>query len=364
MSLARTALRLATIAALQGADGNSGPTIANNRVYDSRIDDFSPETFPADALPTVIVLTDDDEGEALSHQNGGPPFRRMIKLVLEFAMVQGFDVPVESGGTAFVPGYPATDAEHEASLDFLEFQIAQRLASGLDALPILWRQISRPWKRDCHRQVLDDSGVKIAARVMTWDCEVSDDQLQIYDTSGVVPTGLDIFPDPMRTVAKALPQTSNGYKIALALANALSPVTAGSLNGIDFTFDDVDGQDLSDMFDVTLEIRSALDVEQIVATGAIVTIDYAKGTFQNLILAANVSAISIINWPPTGKTGRLIVQITNTGNFSLAGWPNTEWVAGVAPVITQGAGKKDILVLTTASSGAEVFGNIIGQDYH
>ncbi|WP_316176496.1 MULTISPECIES: hypothetical protein [unclassified Bradyrhizobium] len=235
MTLARTALRLATIAALQGADTNSGPTIARNRVYDSRIDDFSPETFQADALPTIIVLTDEDDGDALSRQNGGPPFRRMIKLVLEFAMVQGYDLPVEEGGTAFVPGYPATDAEHEASLDFLEFQIAQKLASGLDAASVLWRNLIRVWKRDCHRQVMDQSGVKIAARVLTLDCEISDDQLEINSTEHPLPTGFDIFPEPMRSVAKSLVPSSSAYRVAVALANALVPVTVGPLKGIDYT---------------------------------------------------------------------------------------------------------------------------------
>ncbi|WP_315768222.1 hypothetical protein [Bradyrhizobium sp. SZCCHNR2012] len=255
MTLARTALRLATIAALQGADTNSGPTIARNRVYDSRIEDFSPETFPADALPTIIVLTDEDDGDALSHQNGGPPFRRRIKLVLEFAMVQGYDVPVEEGGTVFAPGYPATDAEHEASLDFLEFQIAQKLASGLDAASVLWRNIIRVWKRDCHRQVMDQSGVKIAARVLTWDCEISDDQLEIYPSDKPPPIGFDVFPEPMRSVAKSLAPGSSAHAVAVALATALVPVTVDPLKGIDYTSVSGSPQTSDNSFQVNLQLN-------------------------------------------------------------------------------------------------------------
>jgi hypothetical protein len=235
MSLVRTALRLAAVNALLGADANTGPTIASNRVYDSRINDFSPETYPDDAKPTVIILTDDDTGDALSDQNGGPPYRRNVKLVFEFAMVQGFDVPTADGGTAFAPGYPATDAEHEASLDLLEYQILQRLAYDPASSCSLFRQISRSWKYDCHRQVMDDSGVKIAARVLTLDTEVTDDQVMVYRSSDTMPTGLDVLPDPLRTVAKSLPANSLSLAICNAIAAALSPLTAPQLAGIDAT---------------------------------------------------------------------------------------------------------------------------------
>lgn len=234
MTLARTALRLATVAALKGANSATGPTIARNRVYDSRIADFSPETYPDDAKPTVIILTDEDEGDALSLQNGGPPFKRLISLVMEFAMIQGFDVPIEDGGVAFVPGYPATDAEHEASLDLLEFEITRRLASDLDPLCALFRSFTRVWKHDCHRQVLDETGIKIAARILTWTVEVSDDQVKIYKTGSTLPTGYDILPEPLRRVAKALP-AGNERKLCDALVAALSPLTSQPLAGLDIT---------------------------------------------------------------------------------------------------------------------------------
>jgi hypothetical protein len=256
MTLARTALRLATIAALQGPTRSTGPTIACNRVYDSRISDFSPETYADDALPTIIVLTDEDDGDSLSRQNGGPPFKRLINLVMEFAMVQGFDVPVDEGGSAFVPGYPATDAEHEASLDLLEFQISRRLAYDLDPLPILFRTFTRAWKHDCHRQVLDETGVKIAARILTWQIEVTDDQVQIYNTAAAQPTGFDVLPYPLSAVAKALP-AGNGLDICNALVAALSPLTAGPLEGIDVTTSNVnraDGTDPNDRFGGPLDL--------------------------------------------------------------------------------------------------------------
>jgi hypothetical protein len=247
MSLARTALRLAALNALKGSSPTAGPTIACNRFYDSRISDFSPETYPDDAKPTVIVLTDEDDGDALSEQNGGPPFRRKIKLVFEFAMVQGFDVDVAHGGTEFVPGYPATDAEHEASLDLLEFQIMRRLAYDPAPGSVLFRNITRSWKHDCHRQVLDETGVKIAARVLTLETEVTDDQVKVYRTTETLPTGLDVLPEPLRTVAKSLPVGSNGRAICTAIAAALAPLTVGPFAGMDTTITDADNDtDVSD----------------------------------------------------------------------------------------------------------------------
>ncbi|HEX8030682.1 MAG TPA: hypothetical protein VF491_19555, partial [Vicinamibacterales bacterium] len=319
MSLARTALRMATVAALKGPTTSTGPTIAHNRVYDSRSSDFTPETFPDDAKPTVIVLTDEEEGEELSIQNGGPPFRKRIKLVIEFAMVQGFDIPLEEGGTAFVPGYPASDAEHEASLDLLEYQITRRLAYDLAPMPVVWRKIiTQVHGHDCHRQTEDESGVKIAARILTWEVEMPDDQEQIYVTGDdAIPSGLDLFPEPMRSVAKALSPTSDAYRICQSLVSSIVPLQVGQLQGFDMTVDNTAGEEGDTMLDVTVEIRSALEVAQTVATGPNVVIDYAKGTYQQLILSANVSSVTIINWPPVGKTGRLILQVTNTGNFAI-----------------------------------------------
>jgi hypothetical protein len=365
MTLARTALRLATVAALQGADSSSGPTIACNRVYDSRIDDFSPETYPDDAKPTIIILTDADDGEALSEQNGGPPFRRNIKLVFEFAMVQGFDVPVENGGTAFVPGYPATDAEHEASLDFLEFQIAERLAQGIDRMPILWRSFSRVRKSDCHRQVLDDSGVKIAARVLTWECEVTDDQMRIHNPNHTTPVGFNLLPEPLRRVALALPD-GPAFEACVAMAKALTPITADALTNFNVKFDE---KDLKMNFNA--EIAGG-NVAQVIASEIAGQIDYQQGigeaigvSYQNLVLDQTIAALSVVGWPRFGIEARLVLQITNSGDFTVTAWPaGTVWVGGNAPAITQGAGKKDMIALTTPDGGATIFGTIVGQDFH
>lgn len=232
MTLARTALRLCVAAALKGT-ADARPTIAEGRVYDSRISDFAPDAFVDDAKPTAILLTDGDEGEALSKQNGGPPFHRLIDVVVEIGMTQSVQ---EDDG--FIVGYPDTDARLEASLDLLEFQIVRQLAYAPDPMSVIFRRFTRIRKHECHRQVLDDTGVTIAARLLTLTCEVNDDQVQVYNTVGTspsIPTGFDLLPDPLKTVAKALPVGSAGYDTCMAISNALEPITAPPLRGLDMT---------------------------------------------------------------------------------------------------------------------------------
>lgn len=251
MTLARTALRLCVAECLKGDEGGkhsfepsgfSGgfsisdtprprPTIAAERVYDSRMSDFAPEALAGDALPTIIVLTDNDEGDALSKQNGGPPFERKIEVVLELGMIQS--VQDEDDGS-YVIGFPSTDAQHESSLDVLEFQAVRRLAYDPAPLSVLFRSIARIEKSECHRQVVDDAGTRIAVRILTLHCVVSDDQVQVRNAAiGSEPTGLDVLPDPLRKVARAMPEGSHGADVCAAIAASLSNLTTPALKGFD-----------------------------------------------------------------------------------------------------------------------------------
>ncbi len=230
MTMARTALRLCAVACLAGIEGER-PTIAEGRVYDSRIGDLAPEAFVDDARPTMILLVDDDEGEELSSQNGGPPFRRMMGLVIHMGMTLA--IQAEDG---YSVGYPDTDARLEASLDLLEFQVIRRLAYDHGPMPTLFRRLARVKKSDCHRQVTDDAGLKLAARVLTLTCDVGDDRVTVYNeaaTTPAIPTGLDVLPEPLLTIAKALPAGSEGFETCIRLAAALSPLTLPPLRGFD-----------------------------------------------------------------------------------------------------------------------------------
>jgi hypothetical protein len=151
-----------------------------------------------------------------------------------------------------------------------------------------------------------------------------------------------------------------------AIASTLTPLSAVSLDGIDMQVDMEDQMEADDMVDVSIEIANANEMPQHVASGGPINIDYAKGTFQHIILAANVTAINVINWPKHAKTGRIVLKVTNTGNFNISptAWPaGTAWVGDAPPSISQGASKVDMLVLLSGNAGVEIFGNIIGQDY-
>lgn len=230
MTLARTALRLCISAALKGEAG-ARPTIAEGRVYDSRISDLAPDALVDDAKPTMILLTDVDDGDALSEQNGGPPFRRMIEVVIEMGMTQAV-----KDGAEYVVGYPDTDARHEASLDLLEFQVLRRLAYDPAPMSVLFRKIARIRKRECHRQVMDESSVKIAARILTLTCQVEDDQVQIFGAGGA-PSGLLALPQPLRDVCLAMPEGSPGYAVCQTMAATVPSLTAAEFKGIDFEYD-------------------------------------------------------------------------------------------------------------------------------
>ena len=92
-------------------------------------------------------------------------------------------------------------------------------------------------------------------------------------------------------------------------------------------------------------------------------IDYTDGPWQVLTLTENVTTLEVVNWPPSGKAARLVLEIINTGSFSIAGWPaNTRW-AGAPPVVTTGAGAEDIVVLSTGTGGAKIFGSVVGQNF-
>lgn len=238
MTMARTALRLAAVQAITGA-ADARPTIADGRVYDSRISPEQPDTFGEDARPTVIVLTDGDEGDALSDQNGGPPFHRRIDLVFDLGMVCQEKADDDADG--YLVGYPDTDARLEASLDILQTQIVRYLTASDAPLAIWFQRFVRIWKQESHRQAEDNTSVKLARRLLTLTCELNDDAYEIVMPSETPPTGLDVLPDPLLTVCQLMPVGSAGAQSCAAIAAALgnTPFTPDAFRGVDITADAV-----------------------------------------------------------------------------------------------------------------------------
>ena len=108
--------------------------------------------------------------------------------------------------------------------------------------------------------------------------------------------------------------------------------------------------------------RTSFALGAVTGNGA-TTIDWTAGEMQTVILNGNAS-LSVINWPATGLA-KLVLQIKNTGPFSVTAWPGgTVWPGGLTPLITPGDGKTDVIVLMTPDAGATILGSVAGQDYH
>ena len=216
MSLARLALRLAAIEGLRPTAAvlaRAGfPTIAGVHVLDSSLEPI--EDLQPDLAQAIIgVYTEHDDGMA-GQKRGGPPFLATIDLVFEISVV----VKVASDGdpTIFVVADPETDAELEASLDLLEAQIK---------FVLLYAPAGQIWRNVSHNKVQaprsvphrsSEEGRRLAKRTMTWKVEV---QESCFDPAPVIgPAGFDIFPEPLRSFAAALPAGSYALKILNGLA--------------------------------------------------------------------------------------------------------------------------------------------------
>lgn len=243
MTLARTALRLAVVQVTKGTSA-SRPTIAGKNVYDSRMSPEQPEDFTQDASAVVIVFSDGDEGDALSDQNGGPPFRRRIDIVFDLGMVCCENDPEEAG--SYIIDYPDTDARLEASIDVLQAQIMRQLTLSNDPLALWFQSHVRIWKQESHRQVEDAAGVKLARRVLTLSCELSDDDNVVLPPGADLPTGFDLLPEPLRTVAGLMPEGSYGADACAAIAAALTPFRDDAFSGVDLTIDAGDPREVAD----------------------------------------------------------------------------------------------------------------------
>ncbi len=220
MSLARLALRLATVEALRPTaslqPNASWPTLAGKYVFDSRIDPMQ-DLHEHEARPLIVVYTDEDD--AVSAQaRGGPPFKITADLCFETSVVVRMAAAGESGG--FIVGQPETDGELEASLDMLGAQIAFTLLyapCGEIFRKVCGRRIIAP-KSTVHRT--SEEGVRLARRDMLWKVEINSDAFD--PAPAQFARGLDVLPEPLRSVARMLPEGSYGRAIVDGLCEAPS----------------------------------------------------------------------------------------------------------------------------------------------
>lgn len=224
MSLARACLRLAAVAALRDQ------TFAGPRVFDSRIgplDTLAPEGVGA----VITVWTEQDDGPALSSQNGGTPFRPTVDLVIELQMV----IAGTSEGGTFSIGNPETDRELEASLDTLEARVVEVLLDDVSIAnaELFRRAFIRANSRSSVRFVEPTDGTRLAVRYLTIKFEVPDNPRTDYVGTE---TGLDRLPEPFRTVAKGWADGTPEKAVATAIAAQLGQPTLPILSTLVATY--------------------------------------------------------------------------------------------------------------------------------
>lgn len=217
MSLARTALRVSVKEGLL-----ADPVIAvlcDGRIFDSRISELD----ELEPVPVIVILTEDDSGHAYSANDGGPPFDERCELLIEIAMRCVTSPPGPAGtDPVLMINLVETDREMEAVLDFLEHRVILAITQADTPQSRLIRN-SVTRRVNSYRSVRfasDETSMKLAMRTTHLSVQLrGDDRTNVLNP----PTGpFAALPNPLRTVAEALPEGSSGLTICRMLAAALS----------------------------------------------------------------------------------------------------------------------------------------------
>jgi hypothetical protein len=177
MSISRLMLRaLACVALQQQTDDTVPPTMAEDRVFDSRLDPLVFRQFST-PMPGITVYTDDDEGELINRGSGDGPFRRWVDLRVEI-VIGSFDTEVVDSVQQVVFDLPMTDAQMEAQLDLFELQAKWALLSSPNrvytnafrAFVVRIEAIKSHATRD------ENGNNRFASRRIHFKCEIPDDR--------------------------------------------------------------------------------------------------------------------------------------------------------------------------------------------
>lgn len=104
-------------------------------------------------------------------------------------------------------------------------------------------------------------------------------------------------------------------------------------------------------------------IQEITHSGSgTLNIDYSAGKTVRITQSANITGLTVSNWPATGYLARLTIELRRTGSPTIS-WPSgTIWSSGGgAPSLTSGG--KDIIALLTTDGGTIIYGNVVGLNY-
>ena len=176
MSLSRLMLRALACVALQQQDDDAvSPTMADDRVFDSRLDPLLFKSFDT-PMPGIIVYTDDDDGELINRGSGDGPYKRAIDLRVEI-VIGSFDTEVVDNTQQLVFDLPMTDAQLEAQLDLFEVQVKWALLTLPNrAYTNAFREFVVRIESIRSHAMRDESGNnRFASRRLHFRCVVNDD---------------------------------------------------------------------------------------------------------------------------------------------------------------------------------------------
>ncbi len=222
MSLNRAALRLATVMALSNACESPYPTLAENRVFDSRIDPLEGLN-EGDLVPTIVVSTDDVTGESLSPNNGGAPWRETVELKITCSIGAVINAADDEDDPIFVITPIESEAEHEMMLDLFEDQIRRSLdRTNVNAWTqrLFDRHVNRVNSLASLRYVERDAQVRIAQREITLQVEMLQPVEQAIAAPG---EGVAAIPEPMNSLLADIIAIDGDYApTAQAMHDALT----------------------------------------------------------------------------------------------------------------------------------------------
>jgi hypothetical protein len=244
MSLARTALRVAATMALSNGYQAPFPTMAGDRVFDSRQDPIAGVN-PGDLIPMLVINTDDDKGSSISNNNGGPPFDHTVDLTILISL--GMVGEASEDGVPLPIEMPQTESELDAMLDSFEAQVKRVFRTPITS----WdRELAKVARRviswQSMRFIDRESHIRLAARQIV--CSVMlplEDDAQVLTTAGpanTAPTVTPTLPAPLGPLLTAIIDADGPYaesaqalqNLLLSNSNGLGPIVLPNLERVRF----------------------------------------------------------------------------------------------------------------------------------
>jgi len=167
----------------------------------------------------------------------------------------------------------------------------------------------------------------------------------------------DVYSSMVPTNGQVLTyNTTNGWQsetFVIDIVNDTTPQLGGNL--------DLNGNSIlcaDNIVERPLIKDYAISHSTLSSTAGAVTIDCSVSNSFAITLTENITSISIVNPPASGRYGQLRIRITQGAGAYTVTWPaSVKWPGATAPVISIAAGAIDLIILETDDAGTNYFGN-------